>query len=207
MGSITGHILRLSKVTLKFSVLTIVALSVILAVGTTYDSVVGDGEIGQFCLLVIERNPRQQHSLVFDHSGDEQTTTPENMWDNLRYSVLILYRIHPQAGRWVMQQHIDGKLVLGNARNNFCAYDYPSGVLTVNKFFYNNCDGKRAVLLAHEYRHYRQNHGKLLRYVVSHMFRSGGQESIIENDAILFENEASVSIFRTPYRYQNHDQR
>ena len=56
-------------------------------------------------------------------------------------------------------------------------------------------DGTVAVTLCHEYRHSRQNLGKLCQYVLSFLFVRGGNLSIIENDAVVYEQEAYEAIF------------
>ena len=74
-------------------------------------------------------------------------------------------------------------------------YDNVRGRVVVNPQLFCENDGTIAVTLCHEYRHSRQNLGKFCQYVLSFLFVRGGDLSIIENDAVIYEQEAHDAIF------------
>ena len=65
----------------------------------------------------------------------------------------------------------------------------------MNRQLYCENDGTIAVTLCHEYRHSRQNLGKYFQYALSFLFVRGGDLSIVENDAVIYEHEAQNAIF------------
>lgn len=205
MGSTARHILRLSAVkALKFTTRTIFVLVVILGAATAYDSSVGDGELPSFAHLGYASannlpRPKFAHDpdlkLIYYRRPYNETHVKNHLWEEIHDSVRILYRISPRIGTWVRQQYQNDKIVFSDGNGSFCTYDYFTGVLTLRRGFFTQNEGKKAVMLAHEYRHSRQNYGKLLRYIASHLFTSGGQESIVENDAYLYEQDAVLALF------------
>ncbi len=65
----------------------------------------------------------------------------------------------------------------------------------MNRELFCENDGTIAVILCHEYRHSRQNFGKLSQYVLSFLFAPGGDLSLIENDAVIYEQQAHNAVF------------
>jgi hypothetical protein len=78
-------------------------------------------------------------------------------------------------------------------------YDALRGELTVFSGLFAENDGTIAAVLCHEYRHSRQRFPKTLVYALSFLLRENGDPAIIENDALLYEQEANLAIFG---RYQ-----
>lgn len=59
-------------------------------------------------------------------------------------------------------------------------------------------DGPVPAILCHEHRHSRQRFVKTLSYAFSFLFVQHGDSSIVENDALLYEQEACAAIFGRP---------
>ena len=74
-------------------------------------------------------------------------------------------------------------------------YDMFRGRIVVKRELFCENDGTIATILCHEYRHSRQNLGKFCQYVLSFLFVREGDLSIIENDAVIYEQEARNAIF------------
>src|SRR5208337_1910610 len=74
-------------------------------------------------------------------------------------------------------------------------YDHVQRKLTVYRGIFAEDDGTVAATLCHEFRHSRQNSAKVFRYILSTLFTTHGDASIVENDAELYEHEARLAIF------------
>ena len=157
----------------------------------------GDGHIPMsFPLRNIDPNrhsSRQCASLQVDDSAH---------WLGLAPSLSILDEVNPAVAAWVRQRHDQGTLVFSDRycvkqgdRGAMAKYDHIQHKLTVQRALFEENDGTVAAILCHEYRHSRQNLAKIFRYVLSSVFATHGDASIVENDAELYEHEARVAIF------------
>jgi hypothetical protein len=126
-------------------------------------------------------------------------TTVEARWSGLAPALAILDRVNPAVAKWVREKHDDGLLVFGEKYDDRVAalakYDMLRGRVVVNRELFCENDGTIAVTLCHEYRHSRQNLGKSCQYVLSFLVVRGGDSSIIENDAVIYEQAAHNAIF------------
>jgi hypothetical protein len=129
-------------------------------------------------------------------------TDPEARWNGLSSALAILDRVNPVVAKWVREKHDAGLIAFGNqerkahgSEDALAEYDVLRGRVIVNRHLFSENDGTIAVTLCHEYRHSRQNLGKFCQYVLSFLFVRGGNLSIIENDAVLYEREAHDAIF------------
>lgn len=129
-------------------------------------------------------------------------TAAEVRWDGLSPALALLDRVNPAVSKWVRQEHDRGLLIFGEGHRTkqdpgiaLAKYDVLRGRLVVNPLLFSENDGTIAVTLCHEYRHSRQNLGKSCQYVLSFLFVRGGDLSIIENDAVIYEQEAHNAIF------------
>jgi hypothetical protein len=129
-------------------------------------------------------------------------TTVEARWNGLCPALAILDRVSPAVAAWVREKRDRGLVVFadkhriaGDAGSALAKYDMFGGRLVVNRELFSENDGTIAVTLCHEYRHSRQNLGKFGQYVLSFLLVRGGDLSIIENDAVIYEQEAENAIF------------
>ena len=83
----------------------------------------------------------------------------------------------------------------GDPQGALAKYDMFRGRIVVKRELFCENDGTIAAILCHEYRHSRQNLGKFGQYVLSFLFVREGDLSIIENDAVVYEQEAHNAIF------------
>ena len=125
-------------------------------------------------------------------------TTVEARWNGLCPALAILDRVSPAVATWVREKRDRGLVVFadkhriaGDAGSALAKYDMFGGSLVVNRELFSENDGTIAVTLCHEYRHSRQNLGKFGQYVLSFLLVRGGDLSIIENDAVIYEQEAA----------------
>ena len=131
----------------------------------------------------------------------EETGT-EARWNGLSPALAILDRVNPVVAKWVREKHDAGLIAFGDherkadgSEDALAEYDVLRDRVVVNRHLFSENDGTIAVTLCHEYRHSRQNLGKFCQYVLSFLLVRGGNLSIIENDAVLYEREAHDAIF------------
>jgi hypothetical protein len=129
-------------------------------------------------------------------------TAAEARWQGLFPALAILDQVNPAVATWARQKHDKGLVVFGDQCRTsgdpgaaLAKYDRFRGRIVVHRELFCENDGTIAVTLCHEYRHSRQNLGKSCQYVLSFLFVRGGDLSIIENDAVIYEQEAHNAIF------------
>jgi hypothetical protein len=129
-------------------------------------------------------------------------TPAEARWNGLAPALAILDKVNPAVANWVRDKHQSG-LVLFRDKDQtkgepvvaLCKYDMFRRQIVVNRELFCENDGTVAAILCHEYRHSRQNLGKFCQYVLSFLFVREGDLSIIENDAVIYEQEAHNAVF------------
>jgi len=129
-------------------------------------------------------------------------TTDAARWQGLTPALAILFEVNPEVAVWVRQTRQDGKLHFAQraktgARpiSQLAQYDALRGQLTIASGLFAENDGTIAAVLCHEYRHARQRLPKTLVYALSFLWVDGGDPALIENDALLYEQEANLAIF------------
>jgi hypothetical protein len=125
-------------------------------------------------------------------------TDAQARWNGLAPALAILDRVNPTVATWLREKHRRGLVVFRNQYDAAVAlakYDQLGGRVVIERELFCENDGTIAVTLCHEYRHSRQNLGKFCQYVLSFLFVRGGDLSIIENDAVVYEHEAHNAIF------------
>ena len=139
----------------------------------------------------------------------EQTTAAVR-WKGLAPALAILDRVNPAVAGWVREKHAHNALLF---RDDYRAKGeqasrpgqvrhVPESSRREPRTVLRN-DGTIAVTLCHEYRHSRQNLGKVCQYALSCLFAQDGDLSIIENDAVIYEQEAQTAIFGPGKSRQN----
>lgn len=123
-------------------------------------------------------------------------------WRALTPALAILSEVNPDVAAWVRQTRRDGKLhfargVKGGPHpvSQLAQYDALRGRLTIASGLFAENDGTIAAVLCHEYRHARQRMPKTIVYALSFLWSDSGDPALIENDALLYEQEANLAIF------------
>ncbi len=158
----------------------------------------GDGRIP---MVVPLRTPIDPHHVSSAACAAEGTSDAVR-WRGLAPVVAILDEVDPQVAAWVRQCHDRGAIVFSDdyagkpgKPGAFAKYDHFQRKLMIHRALFEENDGTVAAILCHEYRHSRQSMAKVFKYALSFMFARGGDPAIVENDAELYEHEASVAIF------------
>jgi len=161
---------------------------------------VGDGPIPTFqCMSAAAGlDPlRTSHPQCVFWERDDSTR-----WRALTPALAIVSEVSPEVAAWVRQTRRDGKLhfaqrVKAGAHpvSQLAQYDALRGRLTIASGLFAENDGTIAAVLCHEYRHARQRMPKTVVYALSFLWMDGGDPALIENDALLYEQEANLAIF------------
>ncbi|MGA2620710.1 MAG: hypothetical protein ABSF26_24055 [Thermoguttaceae bacterium] len=160
----------------------------------------GDGRIPGFTSLLppMGIDPSRVSSLHCAVEG----VSDEVRWQGLTPALKILDHVNPQVAAWLRQKHADGSIAFfedyrgtGDRHMALAKYDRLRRRLIVNHWLFCENDGTVAAILCHEYRHARQSLPKLVRCALSFIVTKDGDPSILENDAVLYEQEANFAIF------------
>jgi hypothetical protein len=160
----------------------------------------GDGRIPVFTSLLPPTgiNPSRLSSLRCAVEG----VSDEVRWQGLAPALKILDEVNPQVATWIRRNHADGSIAFfedyrgtGDKQRSLAKYDRLRRRLIVNRWLFCEKDGTAAAILCHEYRHSRQSFPKLVRCALSFILAKDGDWSILENDAVLYEQEANFAIF------------
>lgn len=123
-------------------------------------------------------------------------------WQALAAALAILQEVNPEAADWVRHTRGDGRLVFTDRAKvsdglagQLARYDALGRELTICRGLFAENDGTIAAVLCHEYRHSRQRFPKTMVYALSFLLIPGGDPAIVENDALLYEQEANLAIF------------
>jgi len=110
----------------------------------------------------------------------------------------ILDKVCPEVSQWARETHANNKIEwINSSQVNFYAlYNVMNGRVRISKHFLLENDGKKASILAHEFRHSRQGSTKFFKATVSYLLGHDPNESVMELDAQLFEQQIYLAIFR-----------
>ena len=160
----------------------------------------GDGPVPTFATLsaATALNPHQVSSgecMLRSKSATER-------WEGLAPALTILRNTNPDVADWVERTHEEGRLIFADGAKDaldrvsyLAKFDLFQRELRISPGMYAEPDGSVAAILAHEYRHSRQGFPKILCYALSFAFLKDGDPSIVENDAVIYEQEARRAIF------------
>lgn len=143
----------------------------------------------------IGRNPKllkMAHTNTFHNFSID----PMENWKRLDPALEVLTKVCPKAAGWVRQRHSASRIVWQNVRDgNYASYNLINQQLTLNESFCVLTDGRKATILAHEFRHAQQNWTKFARCSILTMVTGSFQSRSIEDDATIFEQEVQIAIF------------
>lgn len=119
----------------------------------------------------------------------------EACWEDLQAPIAILKKVCPDAAKWVEEEHETNRIVWElRYSGNYASHHPITGIMTINRITFDETDGEKAVILAHEFRHSRQNLAKSVHEAMALILR-GKQTDRIETDAYLFEYQVRRAIF------------
>jgi hypothetical protein len=205
-GDIAGHrlpwrtplaeeVCNVPRYCLKYTVVVLALLGL-----TQIWQACGDGPIASFQNLspASHLDPHKLSASACMLAGTDAQTRRAA----LEPALAILDEVHPDVSRWVRDTDARGRLLFSaswkmcpDGPNCLARYDALRGGLTISPGIFAESDGRLATVLCHEYRHARQRFSKTILYALSYVVRRGGDPTIVENDALLFEQAAQLAVF------------
>jgi hypothetical protein len=120
----------------------------------------------------------------------------EKCWVALQEPLQILDRVCPEASHWVRDRYQLGHLIWEEEYSGcYAKFHYVNRDLTINKILFAENNGRIASILAHEFRHSRQNFTKFFRATVACSILREPRPCIVEDEAELFEAQVLIAIF------------
>lgn len=195
IGRIGAELLCVPRYVVRYSIVVLALLGLL-----SLWEVQGDSHVPTMVpWMGTEKEPNRFSGLCCAEPG----VSDGERWGVLSGSLAILDDVNPQVANWVREKHDCGGLVFSDRHTgqhdnqaSLAKYDHIGRKLIVQRALFEEKDGEIAAILCHEYRHSRQNVGKLIRCILSFVFTADGDRSILENDAQLYEHEARLAIFR-----------
>ncbi|CAE7860222.1 unnamed protein product [Symbiodinium microadriaticum] len=163
------------------------------------DICVGDGEIPD--PTYVGRGTRESVMVYFNTSAHIRRDTPDEEWfQSLDRTIIILDKVAPHVSDWVYEQKAEGRIVFEREdTGTYARYDWIEDKLIINYVMMQQVDGRKATILAHEWRHSRQNWGKWIKTLIGCMVLGEKPERIIEDDAYYYEYKSML------YELTEHD--
>jgi hypothetical protein len=140
---------------------------------------------------------------------------PSEYWSALQPTMRLVDEISVPIGGWVRRLQRETRIhyqplpihaVLSSRHDVLAAYDANFGTLTLAPGFWQLTDGEKATVLAHEYRHARQNRAKIIASAIV-QFLNGGMfqyGSPLEDEAHLYQLEAYRALGMAPERIRDY---
>lgn len=192
------RIVRIGKefvaATIKYTIITIFAILVSLGGTTLYDITVGDQvpEVANLGLYAPEKNiiHNSPHTHLLNNWDEEKC------WEALQEPLQILDHVCPEVSHWVRDRYKNGHLIWEKEYSGcYAKFHYIDRDLTINRILFAENNGVIASILAHEFRHSRQNFSKYFRATVACSILREPRPCIVEDEAELFEAKVLLAIF------------
>ena len=161
-----------------------------------YDSIIGDGDIPSPRLLGKLSNARIMAKYNTTQHLQFEDVSDEECWEALQPTLKILEDLAPHVKEWLEEQHVAGKIKYNlGCTGYFATFDCITRDLKIHRNLFFEEDGIKATILAHEWRHSKQNPNKFIKYIMSYALTRRLKTDIVENDAYLYESECRDSLY------------
>ncbi len=189
----------------------LLSMLVLLGLCTLYDQGVGDGKLPVFNDL----SSLQEMQTRAQQNSSQNLKAPAN-WGALSGGRSLLLALSPQLADWLYQLNDQQKIIYkapekwqsayGKSSETplLAAYEPWSGNLYIGAAFWALSDGEKAAVLAHEYRHARQNWPKVLSHRLAQWLTHGQLQyhTTIESEAFDYERQARAALGLSPLTAQ-----
>lgn len=189
----------------------ILTLLILLGACTLYDQAIGDGRLPRLNdLSGISSFSAQARSNTTLNSLENPAIQPG--WNHLAASRELLTAVSPEIAAWLYTLHEQNRIVYGSPLHLsafygktsetpvLAAYEKLGGKLYIGNDFWVLNDGEKAAILAHEFRHSRQNWPKVLSHRLAQLI-GGGQfhyQSSLEAEAFAYERQVRSAFGLSP---------
>ncbi|WP_303673353.1 hypothetical protein [Vampirovibrio chlorellavorus] len=183
------------------------ATLILLGLCTLYDQGVGDGTLPGLNDL---SGIREIRSAARQNSS--RSLKGPAHWQSLSGGRSLLLALSPSLADWLYQLHHQRKIVYaapahwqsayGQSSETplLAAYEPWSGKLYIGADFWTLSDGEKAAILAHEYRHARQNWPKVISHRLAQWLMHGQLQyhTPLEREAFDYERQARAALGLSP---------
>lgn len=174
--------------------------------GQVYNTAVGDGRMPRLNALDTTSTVVQDklNTNTTQHLVAQESVDPETYWQAMQPAMEILEEVSPEIAAWVRQKQDTQKIVYGQPMiggdGPIAAYHPVFNNLYICQPFWEMKDGDKAAVLAHEYRHSRQNLPKMFSDRIAQLLSLKINEypCHIEDEAYLYEKEFYQALGKDP---------
>jgi hypothetical protein len=207
--------LNTDKLRATFSTLRRWALFLLVLLGacTLYDQAIGDGPLPHINTLEGVTKISTSNQINSTHHLPPPVTAKEG-WQALKQSRTLLTGLSPGIAEWLYDLKRKNKIAYGKmpATLSFygksadtpilAAYEALSGTLYIGNDFWALNNGEKVAILAHEYRHARQNWAKQISVRLAQCMWAGqlSEHSRLENEAFDYERQVRAALGLPPLR-------
>jgi hypothetical protein len=183
-------------------------LLLIIGVCTVFDETIGDGELPHFNNLKaatsdVAWQAKRNTTYRFYYQTDAKA------WSALKPSRQLLMALSPEIAAWLYDMHRNQHIIYHAPTNTnaatyalppntplIAAYSHLQGKLYLGRTFWDLSDGEKIAVLAHEYRHFRQNPPKRFSRQLAQLIGLGRLHytSLIEDEAFAYEKQAQAAL-------------
>lgn len=142
-----------------------------------------------------QRSPTRELAKINTTKDIEMPLDEGEYWEHIQPTLKVLRAVSPQAEKWVREKQETGKIKYDASTGFYATFDFVSRELTIYPRFFDMEDGVKASILAHEWRHSRQNPEKFIKYIMSYAITRELQTELVENDAYLYEAQCRESLY------------
>ena len=134
----------------------------------------------------------------------DKAVSAEAKWQGLQPALAVLDQILPEVSAWVRDRQAQQLLVFdgegAGLEHAIAAYQPSTKKLFVNEYYWGMNTGNQAAVLAHEFRHSKQNFPKLIAVTVGQLVTGGvfKYPSLIEDEAFQYQSRYLKAIGLKP---------
>jgi hypothetical protein len=176
-----------------------------------YDQAIGDGPLPPINNVSAVSKFRTLSQINSTLDLPPALTSTEG-WQALSQSRAMIVVLSPEIEEWLYDLKRKDKITYGKAPTTlsfykksagtpiFAAYEPLGGKLYIGIDFWGLSNGEKAAILAHEYRHARQNWPKLISIRLMQGLWGGqlSDQSRLENEALDYERQARAALGLSP---------
>ncbi len=204
-----NRIIQFFQLALRQMMRVILLMALIIGFCTIYDEAIGDGALPSF-------NTLKAISPAFAAQAIRNTTqtlqpdaSEAKHWQAMAPSRELLTALSPEIAAWLYKLRQQDRLAFHEPSESLptvfhaasetqviAAYRHLDGTLYLGQTFWRLSDGQKAAVLAHEYRHSRQNLPKRISRQLAQIAGGGGlhYQSLIEDEAFAYERQAQAAL-------------
>jgi hypothetical protein len=199
-----GDLLGAGQSALQAAGRILLILIAVIGLSTIYDEAIGDGQLphlNRIAALQPAVTTLARQNSTQQLSADK---TPLEAWQALQPSRELLTGISPEISAWLYELHQQHRILYQEPEESLSIYAMPNGTETIAAYrhitgrlylghaFWRLSDGQKVAVLAHEYRHYRQNPAKRISRQLAQLAGMGrfDYQSPIEEEAFAYERQA-----------------